>query len=96
MPILYFVARPGQTGVQGIYRWTDNGRFAGSDRYLLGGCYADQDRRDSFDDTQHETAFYRLITRSGDRPYRQDSFIIIAPGIDRQWFTGDDNRNFGK
>ena len=30
------------------------------------------------------------------RPYRRDSFILMAPGIDREWFTEDDLVNFTK
>jgi len=70
-PILYYVARPGQVGVQGIYKWADNAGFG------------------------LQTEFHTFISREPNRPYRYDSFILIAPGIDRQWFTGDDNRNFG-
>jgi len=85
--ILYFVARPGQTGVRNIYKWEDNG---GINKDLL----PDTDPEDTNRNLRDE--FYSLMTRSDDRPYRQDSFIIIAPGIDRQWFTGDDNCNFSK
>lgn len=30
------------------------------------------------------------------RPYRPDSFLLIAPGIDREYFTADDNVNFNR
>ena len=89
MPILYFVARPGQAGVSNIYRAQDN--------LNMGGTYPD---------AAMLADFHEKITRvvpdswSGNyddartQPYKQDSFILITPGPDREWFTGDDITNF--
>ncbi|MFW6154097.1 MAG: type II secretion system protein [Planctomycetota bacterium] len=94
MPILYFVARPGQAGVTRTYQATHNLGQGGTDAYDTAYPVADAG-------TLRE--FYTKIMRSGDDPtdstsvpYKRDSFILIAPGKDREWFTGDDITNFSE
>jgi hypothetical protein len=44
-------------------------------------------------------AFYDLIRNTkvpgGDKPYRQDSYILLSAGFDGEYGTSDDVFNFG-
>ncbi len=117
MPILYYVARPGQTDIEQIYKFTDN-FVPESDNPALKGMYppegTDVNEHDRPALRTYKRCFYAFITNpvisddpsSSDpiyRPYNEDSFLLIAPGIDspggaerRLWFTDDDNTNFNK
>jgi hypothetical protein len=46
------------------------------------------------------TLFYNLIRNpkipGGDRPYREDSYILLSAGFDGEYGTSDDVFNFGE
>ncbi len=110
MPILYYVARPGQTDIEQIYKFTDNSvpynpRLKSP--YPPEGTVVNE--HDLHDPKRtYEVCFYdfienEAISGASPRPYNEDSFLLIAPGIDspggaepRLWFTDDDNTNFNK
>ena len=100
MPILYFPARLAVSpGVANIYKESDN------DTYFVNGKTSDwgepEDNVAADPDAKTKTNFVKFITNpaagiggSNVAPYREDSYLIIGAGIDRKYFSTDDNANF--
>ena len=94
MPILYFPARAGMTGTN-TYVWHDNESYLNSksaqDIATPPPAWAAPGYADDFSNEIMDTRFTNVV-----RAYRPDSYIFIAAGMDRKYFTDDDTLNFNK
>lgn len=87
MPYLYYLARRNAGGTN-VYVQADN------DEYLLSvgsnSKYGTYNTSNSLDDAVEDTR----LNSAGYQAYRPDSFVLIGAGIDREYFTDDDNTNY--
>jgi prepilin-type N-terminal cleavage/methylation domain-containing protein len=80
MPILYYPARAGRARKASVSGYQST--FVGSDN----GAIA-KPRDESWGD---------FVTDENDRAYNPRSYLLIAPGLDRTYFSRDDHKNFTK
>lgn len=81
MAMLYYPSQIGNDGTADAFVYNDN-----SD-YLSGSS---PETSTGFSDAIEDTRF------GGNRVYNSDTFILISPSVDREYFTDDDIRNFKK
>ena len=94
-PILYYRANAGAADPTAIYTYTDNYGVLGANGHDGDPLY-DQgdwvaDPPDGFEGFIHDP---RLPVTVPPRPHNATSFILISPGEDNQYGTGDDIANF--
>ncbi|MEN6665085.1 MAG: prepilin-type N-terminal cleavage/methylation domain-containing protein [Phycisphaerae bacterium] len=80
LPIAYYVCDPTQATALGRFQVTQN------------KIITDPANNPAFTQAQFETLITNPQTPA--RPYNDGEFLLMAPGIDRKWFTDDDCKNW--
>ena len=100
LPILYYPSRIGNDGKVGTALSTGNNRGA----FRHGDNSAFVNNITNFKRAIWDRRFYEHTTdpavldpdTTTDNAYNSDSFLLFAAGVDREYFTNMDVRNFGK
>ena len=96
MPLLYFPSRPGLTTLN---QYVEKDCIDGANRYLnadgtLPAWFNHDDPTGSQSDFQKHIKDRRFLGNNSTTPYNSGEFLLIGAGVDRQFGTADDLRNW--